>query len=217
MKKASVIGIGNAGKYVINKIVEENGKTNTIYLSYDEEDKEGCKADIIANVSEGIEPLKQINFKNNIFIISHLGDVKRDRINRELKSIIEHENNNICEICLFPFTFEGRKRLNSSIETLKSIDEKNIIIDGDLLLKDIDRKTTIKELFNIAYDILYNNYKDYSKSNIIQSKKYIVDFKEKEKEINETEIWLKKLDNELDIYCCMGYRRNRKNKKMYNK
>ena len=210
MKKTSIIGIGDAGKYVINKIAEENSKTNTIYLSYDEKDREGCKAEMIINVHDGIGPLKQIQLKNNVIIISHLGDVERDKINREIEDVVKYQNSNFCEICLFPFTFEGKRRLNSAIETLKVFNEKAIIIDGDLLIGDVDGKTTLKELLNITYEMLYTNYKDYFASDTMKNKKYIVNFKEKEEEMSQRKIEIKKLDYESDTLLCDAFKRNKK-------
>lgn len=57
MKKASVIGIGDAGKYVINKIVEKNSLTQTIFLNIKDDDIKDCKADFIINVNEQVEKI----------------------------------------------------------------------------------------------------------------------------------------------------------------
>ncbi len=56
-----------------------------------------------------------------------------------------------------PFTFEGKKRLSHAergIDSLKSKVDTLVVIPNDKLLQIIDRKTTVKEAFTLADDVL---------------------------------------------------------------
>ena len=119
MADISVIGIGNVGKLVINKIAEYNNKVQTIYKILGEE-------------------------------------------------------------------------LN-----------KLIVTDCDLIIKDIYRKTSIKEAFELVAEILYSNLQDTFRKVEMKYQKVIVDHNEKCEEIKKREMEKKKISQELGNTCCL--------------
>lgn len=207
MSDISVIGIGNIGKLVINKIAEYNNKVQTIYITKDGEEIKECYANIILNLSENLEKrLEQIIFRKRVFIVGHIGEKQYNEINVQICKKLKKEGKEVNEICSFPFTFEGRSSLNSACDTIKILGEelnKLIVTDCDLIIKDIDKKTSIKEAFELVAEILYSNLQDTFRKVEMKYQKVIVDHNEKCEEMRKMEMKVKGISEELGNTCCL--------------
>lgn len=213
MSNISVIGIGNTGKLVINKIAEYNNKVQTIYITKDGEEIKECYANIILNLSENLEKrLEQILFKKRIFVVGHIGEKQYNEINVQICKKLKKEGKEVNEICSFPFTFEGRSSLNSACDTIKILGkelDKLVITDCDLIIRDIDRKTSIKEAFELVAEILYSNLQDTFRNVEMKYQKLIVSHKEKCEEMRKREIRIKGISEELGNTCCPMMKKRR--------
>lgn len=209
----SVIGVGNVGRLVVNKIAEYNNKIQTIYITKGEDEIKECYANIILNLSEDIEKrLEHILFRKKVFVVGHVGEREWNEINIQICKKMKKEEKQIVEICSFPFTFEGRTALNSAADTIKTLNEeidKIIVTDCDSILKDIDRKTSIKEAFELVAEILYSNLQDTFRNVEMKYQRLIVDCNEKCEEMKQREIRMKEISNELDGTCCLMMRKRK--------
>ena len=213
MSDISVIGVGNIGKLVINKIVEYNNKIQTIFITQGEDEIKDCNANIILNINENLATrLKQIIFKNRIFIVSHVGEKECNEINIQICNQLKNDNNEVVEICSFPFTFEGRTALNSAENTIRKIGKainQIIVTDCDLILRDLDKKMSIKEVFELVAEILYLNLQDTFRNVEMKYQKLIVDYKEKCEEMRKRELRMKEMSKEFEGNCCIMMRKRR--------
>ena len=186
--KITVIGIGEYGADVLNLIAKNNKDAQTIFVKRENE-YFPYYADIILDLNDNVEEkLKQVNYQNRIFIVNHLGCKECDDLNVELVSKIEKEGKQIVEICSFPFTFEGKKRISSACNTLESLSEyidKIIVTDDELIIKDLDGKTKINDVYKFVSKILYTNIQNIANNTELEYEKYIIEYDETEEEIKK--------------------------------
>lgn len=213
MSDISVIGIGNVGRLIINKINEFNNKIQTIYITKDQDEIKECYANIILNLTENAEKkLEQIIFRKRIFVVGHIGEKEWNQVNVEICQKLKKENKEVNEICSFPFTFEGRTALNSASDIIRILNkelDQLIIIDCDLILRDVDRKMSIKEAFKLVAEILYSNLQDTFRNVELKYQNLVVDCNEKCEEMRKREIRMKEISEELDGTCCLMMRKRK--------
>lgn len=216
MSDISVIGIGNVGRLIINKIAEFNNKIQTIYITKDKDEIKECYANIILNLTENVEhKLEQIIFRKRIFVVGHIGEKEWNQINVEICQKLNKENKEVNEICSFPFSFEGRSALNSATDLIKELNnELNqlIIVDCDLILRDLGREMSIKETkkaFEMVVEILYSNLQDTFRNVELKYQKLLVDCNEKCEEMKKKEIRMKEISEELNGTCCLRMRKRK--------
>ena len=213
MVDISVIGIGDVGRQIINKINEFNNKIQTIYIIKDQGEIKECYANIILNITENAEKkLEQINFRKRIFVVGHIGEKEWNQVNVEICQKLKKENKEVNEICSFPFTFEGRTALNSASDIIKILNKELnqlIITDCDLILRDIDRKKSIKEVFELVAEILYSNLQDTFRNVELKYQNLVVDCNEKCEEMRKREIEIKEITEKSYDTCCILMRKRK--------
>lgn len=213
MVDISVIGIGDVGRQIINKINEFNNKIQTIYIIKDQGEIKECYANIILNITENAEKkLEQINFRKRIFVVGHIGEKEWNQVNVEICQKLKKENKEVNEICSFPFTFEGRTALNSASDMIKILNKELnqlIITDCDLILRDIDRKKSIKEVFELVAEILYSNLQDTFRNVELKYQNLVVDCNEKCEEMRKREIEIKEITEKSYDTCCILMRKRK--------
>ena len=173
-----VIGVGGAGNNSINRMIEAGiknvefiaintdrqilSKSNAeVKLQIGEQLTRGLGAGGSAEIGEKAaeesreEIEKVLEGANMVFITAGMGGGTGTGAAPVVAEIAKSKN--IIAIVTKPFTFEGRKKAlqaEKGLEKLKSNVDSLIVVPNDKLLQIIDRKTSMKDAFMIADDIL---------------------------------------------------------------
>ena len=175
-----VIGVGGAGNNSINRMIEAGiknvefiaintdrqilSKSNAeVKLQIGEQLTRGLGAGGSAEIGEKAaeesreEIEKVLEGANMVFITAGMGGGTGTGAAPVVAEIAKSKNILTIAIVTKPFTFEGRKKAlqaEKGLEKLKSNVDSLIVVPNDKLLQIIDRKTSMKDAFMIADDIL---------------------------------------------------------------
>lgn len=203
MLEVSVIGIGDIGRLVINKIKEYKNEIQTIYMGGIKDEIQKCNADIIIDLNENIEQsLKNLKLRKRIFIVGHLGEKEWQVIDLVFCKRVKEEEKKVIGVISFPFNFEVRSAKNIAIEKLILIEkelDQLILLESNLILRDLDKKSSVKEAFEIIAGILYSNLQDIFRNEDFKYKELIVDLNEKIEEIKKIQQRQKEIKMEKDM------------------
>ena len=78
-----------------------------------------------------------------------------------------------------------------------------------MILRDVDRKMSIKEAFKLVAEILYSNLQDTFRNVELKYQNLVVDCNEKCEEMRKREIRMKEISEELDGTCCLMMRKRK--------
>ena len=159
-----VIGVGGAGNNSINRMIEAGIKNvEFIAINTDRQILSKSNAEVKLQIGEKAaeeskeEIEKVLEGANMVFITAGMGGGTGTGAAPVVAEIAKSKNILTIAIVTKPFTFEGRKKAlqaEKGLEKLKSNVDSLIVVPNDKLLQIIDRKTSMKDAFMIADDIL---------------------------------------------------------------
>ena len=177
-----VIGVGDAGNHIVNRMIEEHVKNvtffqintnkrilnisktkNILQIGKETTNGLGSGTDIAIGKKAAIESKEDIkNILRNtdmVFLTAGLGGGTGTGSIPIIAQLAKDMG--IITICIVtkPFSFEGQKRMlraELGVEELKNIVDALIIIPNDNLLKSSNSNTTIKSAFSMVDDVLKN-------------------------------------------------------------
>lgn len=175
-----VIGVGGGGNNSVNRMIEAGIRgVEFIAINTDKQVLLKSKADIKIQIGEEItrglgaggsaevgeqaaeesrdDIEKALDGANMVFITAGMGGGTGTGASPIVAEIAKSKGILTISIVTKPFTFEGKKKSQQAekgIEKLKKNVDSLIVVPNDKLLQVIDRKTSMKDAFMIADDIL---------------------------------------------------------------
>ena len=154
--KILVIGVGGAGNNAVNRMVDEAIEgVELIGINTDKQALDLCKAPTRVQIGEKLTKL--VKEADMVFVTCGMGGGTGTGAAPVVAEIAKEMGILTVGVVTKPFIFEGKPRMNNAlngIERLKENVDTLIIIPNDKLLQICDKRTSIKDAFCKADEVL---------------------------------------------------------------
>ena len=178
--KIKVVGVGGAGNNAVNRMVEEGIKSvDFVAVNTDKQALHRCAAPgkvLIGEkltkgrgaganptvgqnaAEENIDDIKKVlEDTDMVFVTAGMGGGTGTGAAPVVARIAKELGALTIGVVTKPFSFEGKKRMNQALQGLEKLKETVdalIVIPNDKLLEVVDRRTTMREAFQVVDEVL---------------------------------------------------------------
>jgi len=172
-KNSFLLGIGGGGCNILSDILKKDKKFKHLYINSDiktlqhkkniltlQNNDLGCKGDVKCGkeliTSNVVYKLSQTLPKDKkIFLLTTLGGGVGSGATIAIAKLLKSLAFDFHIVALLPFSFEGKKRMQTAQESLKELQEitPNIsVIENAKILTNVEKKSSLKESFEMISD-----------------------------------------------------------------